>query len=282
MNNTNLKFKIVADSSSDVIELSKVEYAVAPLKIITDTKEYVDNKDLDVKQMADDLLHYNGKSSSSCPNPNDWLNCFDDAERIFCVTITSNLSGSYNSACIAKNIYEEKHPDRKVFVIDSLSAGPELKLIIEKLEQLISEGTDFDKICSDIKNYQLKTGLLFMLESLKNLANNGRVSHLTAKAAGILGIRLIGKASDEGTLEPIAKCRGENKALDTIIEQLKKLGYNCGKIHISHCFNENAAHNLKNKIITEWNKAKVEIYNCKGLCSFYAEMGGMLIGFETV
>ena len=127
---------------------------------------------------------------------------------------------------------------------------------------------------------QIGTGLLFLLESMKNLANNGRVSPIAAKAAGLLGIRVVGKASDCGTLEMLNKCRGEDKALDVMIEHLKSLGYCGGKISIAHCFNENAAQKLKDLILTTWNMANVEFYNCRGLCSFYAEKGGLLLGFE--
>lgn len=280
MGNQSVTYKIVADSSSDVFSIPQVQYKSAPLKIITSEKEYVDTKGFNVKQMVDELSQYKGKSSSSCPNPNDWINAFGEAERVFCVTLTSGLSGSYNAACTAKGIYENDYPDRKVFIIDSLSAGPELKLIIEKLQDLILSGIEYEEICEAIKDYQSKTGLVFMLESMKNLANNGRVSPIVAKAAGILGIRVVGKASEQGTLEPMKKCRGENKALDEIVEYLKSLGQNICNVRIAHCFNEKAAQSLKNKILCEWKKAKVEIYKCGALCSFYAEKGGLLVGFD--
>ena len=119
-----------------------------------------------------------------------------------------------------------------------------------------------------------------MLQSMKNLANNGRVSHVAAKVAGILGIRALGKASDRGDLEMLEKCRGERNSLEAIINNLKSLGYKGGKIRISHCFNENFGNSVKEKLIQEFGKLDVKLYNCRGLCSFYAELGGILIGFE--
>ena len=157
------KIKIIADSSSDLLKLSAVPFASAPLKIITADKEFVDDENVSLQEMVDYLLNYKGKSSTSCPNPEDWLNAFGDSENIFCVTITSNLSGSYNAAITAKELYLEKHPNRKVFVIDSLSAGPELRLIAEKLEELILEGFSFEEICEKITEYTKSTALLFML-----------------------------------------------------------------------------------------------------------------------
>ena len=275
-----MNFKIVADSSADQIILKGVPFASVPLKIITNEKEYVDNKELNVTEMINDLKNYSGKSSTSCPSVSDWLTTFSDAIHIFCVTITSNLSGSYNSAVIAKQEYETQYPDRKVFVIDSLSAGPELKLIVEKLEELILEGKTYEEICEAITEYQKHTKLLFMLESLTNLANNGRVSKATAKIAGILGIRLVGKASDHGTLEPLKKTRGEKKGLNSILQNLKDLGYKGGKIRISHCLNKPLAELLSSILKSEFGTTDIEIYPAAALCSFYAEKGGLLIGFE--
>lgn len=274
------KIKIVADSSADVLSLSEVPFCSAPLKIITAQKEYTDNKELDVLNMVTELASYKGKSSTSCPNSADFLEAFGDAEEIFCVTITATLSGSYNAAMMAKATYEEMYPERRVFVLNSLTAGPEITLIIEKMAELIKEDKSFDDIAAEINAYCQNTGLLFMLESMKNLANNGRVSPLVAKMAGILGIRVVGKASNKGDLEPLNKCRGEEKALRTIAEHLKELGLKSGKVRIAHCFNENAAKALKSIVESQFLDADVKIHECRGLCSFYAEKGGMLIGFE--
>ena len=274
------KIKIVTDSASDIISLSDIDFDIAPLKIITSQKEYVDNADLDVKKMAIDLRSYNGKSSTSCPNMHDWLRAFGDGEEIFCVTITSHLSGSYNAACLAKASYEKSYPERRVCVIDSLSAGPEIALIVEKLREYALAGDSFDEICEKINKYKSRTGLLFVLESLRNLANNGRVSPVVAKVAGLLGIRLVGRASDEGELEPLDKCRGESRALEAIINRLREFGGEIATVRIAHCFNEKLAQKLTELITNAFPAADVRSYPCRGLCSFYAELGGVLIGFE--
>lgn len=274
------KIKIVADSSSDVMTVEGTAFEYAPLKIITAEKEYVDGEGLDVEAMVGDLENYKGRSSTSCPNADDWLCAFGDAERIFCVTITSALSGCYNTAMSAKRIYEETHPDRKVFVLDSLSTGPEMALAIEKIAELANAGVEYEEICNRIKEYSKNTGLMFMLKSMNNLANNGRVSPIVAKMAGLLGICVVAKASDEGTIEPINKCRGEQRALHTIFEKLKEHGFDGGRVKMAHCFNESAANTLAELIKKEFANARIDIYNCRGLCSFYAERGGILVGFE--
>lgn len=272
--------RIVSDSSCDIFKLEGVDFKSVPLKIIAGDMEFADIENADVNRMVTYLKDYKGKSGSSCPAASDWLDAFEGGDEIFAVTITSGLSGSYNSACVAKNMYLEKYPDKKVFVIDSLSAGPELTLIIEKLKELTKMGKSFEEICEEIKEYQKKTGLLFVLESLKNLANNGRTSHAVAAIASILGIRLIGKASDEGTLEPLSKVRGEKKAITALFKSMLDNGYKGGKVIISHCFNEDGANSLKEKLQEMFLSAQIKIQNAGILCSFYAEYGGMLVGFE--
>ena len=276
------KVRIVADSSANLMELSTVAFEAAPLKIITADREFVDDRKLDLEEMIHFFKSYKGKSQTSCPNPEDWLTAFADAEDIFCVTITGGLSGSHNAACIARDLYQEKHPGRRVFVIDSLSAGPELTLMVEKLEQLIGEKRSYEEICAYMPEYMKKTGLLFMLESLNNFAANGRVSPAVAKIAGVLGIRIVGKASDKGTLEPTDKCRGEAKSLSAIVRHLKASGLQKGKVQLAHCLNEAAAEQLKSMILAELPEVTVKIGKNLGLCSYYAEQGGLLVGFEKI
>lgn len=272
--------KIVADSSANLLSLKDMAFAAAPLKIITNEREFVDDEALNVEEMVQWFDSYKGKSKTSCPNPSDWLSAFGDADEVYCVTITSGLSGSYNAACIAKQMYEDQHSGKRVSVVDSLSAGPEIVLLIEKLEEYIGQDLPYEEICKKIESYKQKTGLVFMLESLKNFAANGRVSPAIAKIAGVLGIRIVGKASDHGTLEPTNKCRGEAKSLTTLLSNLTAAGLFSGKVRIAHCRNEAAAREMKNMIHKALPMVDVRIHSCRGLCSYYAEKGGILVGFE--
>lgn len=276
------KIKIVSDSSSDLLMLDNIEFASSPMKIITAEREFVDDENLNVDEMANFFNQYKERSQTSCPNPADWLDAFGDADDIICVTITSALSGSYNSACTAKELYEAENEGKRVFVLDTLSAGPEITLVVRKLGELIKSGMAYEEICEKIQEYIKHTGLAFMLKSLKNFAANGRVSPLVAKLVGFAGICIVGKASDEGTLEPSHKCRGENRSLETLINDLKELGLKNGKVSIGHCQNEGAATKLKQMIESTFEKAQVEIHKLRGLCSFYAEKGGLLVGFEKM
>ena len=276
-----MSFKIVTDSSSDVRSLTGVPFESVPLKIMTAEREYVDDDSLDVCGMLSDLKNYSGRSHTSCPSSGEYLRAFGDYENIFCITITSNLSGSCNAANVAAKTYLEEHPDRKVWVIDSLSTGPECALVIEMIRDLILRGLDFESIKERVADYNLNhTRLIFALESMRNLANNGRVSPIVAKMAGLLGIRAIGRASDVGTLEMICKSRGPLNAAKDIFANMKGDGYKGGRVKIHHANNLPAAELLVSVIREEYPDSKIEIGMAGGLCSFYAEQGGLLVGFE--
>lgn len=275
-----MKIKIISDSSSNMYAMDDVDFASVPLRIVTNEKEYVDNTELDVATMVEDLSSYKGRSGTACPGVGDYLEAFEGYDEIYCVTITSNLSGSYNAAMTAKQQYEEDHPDAKVHIVDSLSAGAELKLHLTKLKEFIQEGKSFETIVAEIEDYKENhTRLQFCLESLHNLANNGRVNPAVAKIAGLVGLRMVGDATG-GVLNPNDKCRGEKKALATLFSNMKKAGYNGGKVIIDYCLNTKTAETLKELILAEFPNAHVELGAMGGLCSFYAEKGGMIIGYE--
>lgn len=275
-----MKCKIVADSSANVYERDGIDYTSVPLKIVTSEREYSDVKETDIAEMVAYLRSYKGQSSTSCPNIHDWLKAFGDADLILGVTITSNLSGSYSSAMQAKQVYESIHPGAQVFILDSLSAGPELELIIEKMEDALKSGQSFEEMIKSITDYSKQSHLLFALKHLDNLARNGRVSPAAAKIAGVLGIRVLGKASDEGTLQQLHKCRGEAQTISVTWNEMKNHGYSGGKVRLAHCFNLKMAQTLSDIIHQSFPNADVRITTCTGLCSFYAEEGGLMIGYE--
>lgn len=272
---------LVADSSANIHTLHTMDVTYVPLKIVTDVKEYTDTDSLDVPGMLKDLKEYKGKSSTACPGISDWIDAFGEADTVFGVAITSNLSGCYNAASIAAEEYMSSHPDAKVFILDSLSTGPEMQLILEKYQDLINEGKSFEEIRDGIREYSKRTHLIFSLESLDNFAKNGRVSPVVAKAVGVLGLRIVGKASDEGTLEPMHKCRGEKKALQQLLTSMKEMGYNGGKVRLAHSYNENAANTFAALLREDYPGCDVSIAVNRGLCCYYAEEGGLLVGFES-
>ncbi len=280
-------YSIVVDSSADLTSASQLNlegtdigFGVAPLTIQAAGREWRDVLGADVKEMVDFLADYHGKSGTACPSTGEWIKAFNGAREVFGVAITSHLSGSYNSALVAKEQYEAENPGARVHIIDSLSTGPQMWLIAEKLRELMLAKLPFETIRDEIEAYRESTELIFSLESLNNLANNGRVNPAVAKIASVLGIRVVGLA-ENGELDPRNKVRGEKKALATIIKELQRKNCNGGKIRISHVFNEPAALKLRDMIAEAFPTAQISLDPARALCSFYAERGGLLVGFET-
>ncbi len=275
------QIRIVADSSCDLLSLDGAELTIAPLTLHTEMQEFRDDASLDVGAMVEALRGSKGRSYSACPNIAEWESAFGESGDVIAFTITSALSGSYNAACAAKKNCEERSPDRRIHVIDTLSAGPEIALLMEKAVSVMQTGAGIDEVCGAVQEYQTHTHLLFALESLHNLVQNGRISKLSAATAGMLGIRAIGQVSTEGTLALLGKCRGVRKAKTYMLEEMAKLGYTGGSVRIGHCQNESFAMELRTEILHRFPSADVRAYSLRGLCSYYAERGGIMIAFES-
>lgn len=274
--------KIIADSSANITALAGVSYQSVPMTIRAGERDFIDDETLDPHELLDYLASYSGKSGTACPSLDCWLRAFEGADEIFVLTITSRLSGTCASAMAARDVYLQSHPDTKIHVFDTLSTGPEMQLLAERIAALYAMGLSFDVICEKAREYLATTHLLFRLKSLHNLAQNGRVSKLTAGAVGILGIQILSTASLEGTIQPVEKCRGEKKTREAMVQHILDAGYRGGKVRIHHAENPDAAGALAASLRERFPEADIEILPCAGLCSYYAERGGVIVGFETI
>lgn len=272
--------KYVTDSSCDTINYDGIDVAVAPLKIYTSERDFVDNEDLDVHEMIEYLLSYKDRSYTSCPSTESWLQAYEGGDEIYVITLTSNISGTYNSACAAKEEYIKDHPQARILVVDTLSTGPEMRLILEKIIELKKEGKTFEEISKYVEDYKKTTRLFFAFKSLHNFAQNGRVNKVLASMIAKLNISIIGTASEKGDIEPQIKCRGINNVLTRLTEELTKAGFHGGKLRICHIENKELAEKLGQKIKDLYPETDLCIYPARGLCSYYGERGGIIIGCE--
>ena len=275
------QIRIVADSSCNLLALEDADFISVPLTIRTATEEFRDDAGLDVGAMVSVLRDTKGRSYSACPNIADWESAFGESGDVLAFTITSSLSGSCSAALAAKKHCEEREPSRRIHVVDTLSAGPEIALLIEKAAACLRSGDSFEEICTAVQQYQRRTHLLFALESMHNLAQNGRISRLAATMAGVLGIRAVGQASKEGTLEMLGKCRGARKTQTFLLSEMVRLGYRGGSVRIGHCQNAAFALELCAELQRQFPEAEVKSDPLRGLCSYYAERGGIMLGFES-
>ena len=274
-----MNYKIVADSSCNIISMDSPHFASVPMKVRA-AKEYIDDENLDLALMVEELKNHKGTSGSSCPNVGEWLEAFGDADMVFGTTMSKGLSGSYNAACEAARTYMEENPGKKAFIFNTLSAGPQQCFLNEKVLELAAQGLDFETIKEKALEYYRNTHILFCLESMMNLARNGRVSMAAAKIAGVLGIRACGDVK-AGMITPVHKPRGAKKATETLVEMMKERGfYDGAQLRIAHCFGETQAHALADAVLAQFPNARITIEPTTALCSFYAEVGGLMIGFE--
>ena len=274
-----MTYKVVSDSSSNVLKMDDVHYVSVPMKVRAE-KEYIDDENLDLAVMVEDLKAYKGKSGSACPSVGEWLDAFGDADMVFCTTMSKGLSGSYNSACEAGRIYMEENPGKKVHVFNDLTAGPQQAFLNEKVLELAAQGMDFETIRDQATEYNDNTHILFCLESMMNLARNGRVPMAVAKIAGVLGIRACGDAK-AGQITPVHKLIGDTATTETLVEMIKERGfYDGAQLRIAHCFGQAQAQDLADAMLKQFPNAKVKLEPTTALCSFYAEEGGLMIGFE--
>lgn len=278
-----MKWNIIGDSACDLFAIDDLgeneRFATVPMKIQVGEKEFVDDEFLDVPEMMKEMREYEGRTGSACPSPNDWANEFMKADMTIAITITSKMSGSYNSAMTAKSIVEETNPEKKIYIVDSKSAGAGIAIIMYKIHELIKQYNDFDKITEKIEKLVEDTNLLFVLSSFNNLIKNGRMNPIVGGIASKLRIKILGCASEKGELSIVSKVRGEGKIVASIVSQMKERKYNGSKVMIAHCGNLTLAKQLKEDLLLKWENAKVCIRETRGLCSYYAEERGIMVGF---
>lgn len=280
-----MKWAVVTDSASDMACMKSelngaVGFTTVALKLNAGEREFVDDEKLDVNEMIQYLSEYKGKSGSAAPGPGEWKQAFEMADNVIAITISGSLSGSYRSACAAKDMVLEEYPDKNIYVMDSLSTGGEMVLLTRKALELAQAGVDFEEMCAQVDAYKKKTHVLFVVESMDNLVKNGRVSKLEGGIAAVLGIKVLGEGSPEGTLNMLKKSRGTLKIYDKLIEQMFANGYSGGKAVIGHCNNEERALYVRNALLERYPGSPVEIMRTRGLDSFYAEKYGIIVGYE--
>ncbi len=278
-----MKWNIITDSSCNLHNLDeqskKIRFASIPFIISIGNHDFIDDERLNTIEMVDAMEKCLEASHTSCPSPYTWYEQFEKSEYSIAITISSKLSGSYNSACTARNMILEKYPDKKIAVIDSRSAGSEMVLIVMKLCKLINAGYDFNSVIEKTEQYMKHTHIVFALSSFDNLIKNGRMSRITGFLAGKLGFWGIGIGSEQGTIEIKEKVRGNKKALNAILIDIKERATDIETVVISHCQNAEFAESLKNTIQNIYHTVEVKILPTGGLCSYYAEKGGLIIGF---
>lgn len=277
-----MAIKIIADSSCDLNDDMKkqMNVKIAPLILQLGEKSYVDDENLDVKQYIKDMAACEVSPKTACPSPHDYMKRFEGPESIFVVTLSNLLSGSYNSAVLAKDMFLEEVGNKFIHVFDTLSASAGEVVVALKINDLgklnLTETEIVEKVTKFIK--EMKT--FFLLESLEHLAKAGRLNPIIAKVASMLSIKPI-MCGDEGSIKLFEKVRGYKKAFNRLIDIIGEEGKNFEEkvLGIAHCNCLDRALEFKEEVLKRYNFKDIVIVETRGLSSTYADDGGIVIAF---
>ncbi len=278
-----MTWHLVSDTACDLFTLEggeeKLDFTTIPFSIRIGGREYIDDEQMNIDEMLEANETHAEIAQTACPSPEAWREKFSAPGPVIAFTISSALSGSYNSACAGRDMLLETEPDKQIAVIDSKATGPEEAMLILKARDLILAGTPFAEIESALNQAAAKIHTIFALSSYRNLIKSGRVSRLIGFIAGHLGFWGIGIGSDEGEIVIRGKARGEKSMVRFLVDEIARIGLAGKEILISHCMNSESAQLLKKALEERFEGIRVAIMATRGLDSFYAERHGLIVGF---
>lgn len=279
----NMEYRIIGDSCLDLLkEDRKKEYlCTVPLTIMLDDETFIDDESFNQKMFIEKVANSPNCPKSSCPTPELFMEQFDLADECYVITLSSKLSGSYNSACLAKQLYEEEHEGKQIHIFDSKSASSKQTLIYKKIEELKQKGCTFEEVVEQVEAYIADTETMFVLESLEALRKNGRLSKVKALVATALNIKPLMGADSEGNIIQLGQARGVNKALQKLIDSIgeKKQDIKNRRLVIAHCNCESRAKWVKEQIEKVYEFAEIMIVETAGISTLYASDGGIIVAF---
>lgn len=278
-----MSYRIIGDSCTDLPDQLKKDehFKLVPLTLIVDHKEIIDDESFNQKDFLRRVKECPSSPKSACPSPEDYMKHFDCDGDVYVVTLSSNLSGSYNSAELAKKLYLEEHPDKKIEIIDSRSASVGQTLIAMKIKELVEKGHLFENIVGTIRSFRDNLKTKFVLESLETLRKNGRLSNLQAIIASALNIKPVMGATPEGTICKLDQARGIVKALITMAKTIEQdvIKPHERTLGIAHCNNYERALFVKDEILKRVPFRDCFIVDTAGVSSLYANEGGIITAY---
>lgn len=280
-----MSWALVSDSSCNLRDWQPSApdtiYRFAPLKIRVGEQEYIDDLSLDVDAFNEVIFNETTASSSSCPSVGEWAELFRLTDKTICMPISEAVSGSYNAAATARDMVLAEEPHRQIHLVNSRGTGAKLDLIFILFDRYLKNNPNisFENACAYFDQLERHTQLLFNLCNYDNLAKSGRMPKAAGLIANKLNIRLLGTTTEKGEIKVLGPIRGEKKMFKKILAALEQAGFTGGNFVINHVNNLAGAEALADHIIMRWPDSNPIILPCSGLCSYYAEMNGMIIGF---
>jgi DegV family protein with EDD domain len=277
-----MEYKIVADSSCDLNEelKSKMEVSLVPFRIDIDEASFIDDENIDMKNLISTMKASPNPIKSSCPSPGDFKERYVDADSVFVVTISKELSGAYNSAILARDMMLEEMKEKFIHVFNSRSASVGETLTAIKIKECIEKKMPNEQIVEKVEQYIDDMKTFFISDDLSNLIKNGRISKTQGLIANVLNIKPIMKATDDGNIESVEKIRGSKKAFKRLAELIAESGVKFEEriLAISHTNALQKALDIKEDLAGLKFK-DVVIVETKGLSAVYVNDGGIIVSY---
>ncbi|OLR59228.1 dihydroxyacetone kinase [Anaerostipes sp. 494a] len=278
-----MSFHIVCDSCTDLTQedFEKGCYSWIPLTLIVDGEEIIDDETFDQASFLEKVANSTGEVKSACPAPESYMNAYGEADDIYVVTLSAELSGSYNSAVLGKNLYEEENGEKNIYVFNSRGASTTQILIARKIYEYASQGMNFDQVVEKVEEYISTQRTYFVLETLEVLRRNGRLSRVSATLASALNIKPVMEGTRDGVIQKLTQARGTKKALSKMIEAIVKEGRDLSErvLAIAHCNCPKRAEYVKELIQKNLKVGDIIIIDTKGVSSLYACDGGIIVSY---
>ena len=277
-----MSYKIIVDSCGELPERCKNDehFESIPLSMQIDEYLIVDDETFDQAEFLEKVADSPNCPKSSCPSPERYMEAYRcDADHVYAVTLSGNLSGSYNSAVLGKNLYHEEYGEKKIHVFDSCSASIGETLLALKIEECEAKGMSFEEIVETVEAYKNEQHTYFVLETLEVLRKNGRLSNLKAFVANALNIKPVMGSTPEGQIQQLSQTRGINRAVLKMIDYLVEEATNPEEkiVAISHCNCPERAQMAKEEILKRMPVKDVIILDTRGISSMYASDGGIIM-----
>lgn len=278
-----MSYRIIGDSCTDLTKEQKSSKKIdlVPLTLQIENESFIDDETFNQKEFITKMAASSACPKSACPAPESYMKLFDQADDIYIITLSSQLSGSYNCAELARNLYLEQNPDKNIYVFDSKSASGGQTLIAMKIQELADGGLPFKEVIEQTNKFRDEMSTFFVLESLENLRKNGRLSNMKAFIASALNIKPIMIGNDEGSIDKVDQARGMKKALIRMSEIIADKVRNSQDrtLAIAHCNNYERALFVKEELEKRVDFKDVIIMDTQGVSTLYANDGGIIVCF---
>lgn len=278
-----MTWTIAFDSGCDLrnpVSTETAKLVLVPLKILLGDRQVIDDGTTSLSQLQGLLDETSGKTGTACPSVGDWQAAMEQGDRVLAITISGGVSGSYQSACIARDLVLEEHPEKEIRVMDSRSGSGGMELLVRRAADLIDKGCSFEEVCQGLEDCRAEAEIFFLLQNVSNVVSNGRLNPIIGRAVQALHLSLLATVSPEGKLDVIGKVRGFEKAMDRCIEECGKRNCSPREVLITHCQNPAGAQLLREKLLSAFPHARVEIRETGPLCGYYAEKGGLIAALQ--